>query len=196
MIEPVSTSRAPDDDIVELLQAMAAPDGNGLEAVDRLLLQWPDDARIHFLRGSLMAGGGNPYEAHRSLSHAVLIDPSFDIARFQLGFFELTSGEADSALETWRPLEALPSDHYLSHFVAGLRALIADHFAECIACLERGTLANQDNAPLNHDMALIIQKCSEILRVDPLPHGSEQVVDQDLSATSLLLNRFQTDKSS
>lgn len=192
MNEPVSVLRAPDDDIVELLQAMALTEGGGIEAVDRLLQKWPDDARIHFLKGSLLAGDGNPIEAHRSLSRAIQLDPSFDIARFQLGFFELTSGEADAALATWKPLESLPAVHYLSHFIAGLRALISDRFAECIACLEQGISANQDNAPLNSDMALIIEKCAEILRSDPGGQGQGQSADHDLSATSLLLNRFPT----
>ena len=51
---------------------------------------------------------------------AVALAPDFLIARYQLGFFELTSGEVDNALATWGPLLRLPEDNYLRQFVEGM----------------------------------------------------------------------------
>ena len=94
------------------------------------------------------------------------------LARFQLGFFELTSGEAVRALATWEPLDTLPEGHYLGHFVTGLRHLIADRFADAIAALEAGIAVNDENAPLNRDMQLIIDECAGLTGKEDARHSS------------------------
>ena len=110
-----------------------------------------------------MAGEGDLLNAHRFLSRAVELAPDFHIARFQLGFFQLTSGESNSALKTWAPLDALPDDHYLKLFSAGLRNLTRDEFAECVELLYFGIKNNIENLPLNNDMKLIIERCQPFL---------------------------------
>lgn len=186
-----TSGTASDAEMSALIQQMASGTGDDVAAIDALLTGHPGDPRLHFLRGSVLAGSGRALEAHRSLTKAVEIAPDFAIARFQLGFFELTSGEAGIALETWGPLDLLPDGHYLRHFVDGLRALIADRFADCIAALNAGIAVNSDNLPLNNDMQLIIAQCVEAMRgtgatADPGAGDGEEA----LSATSLLLGRF------
>lgn len=177
--------RAPDEDMANLLQMLANSDEGDHSDIDTMLMKFPDDARLHFLKGSTLAGNGRALEAHRSLSRAVEIAPDFAIARFQLGFFELTSGEAGIALETWAPLDTLDGRHYLRYFVEGLRALIADHFADCITALEAGIAVNQENIPLNNDMKLIIDQCSDLVK------GAEGDPGEGaMSATALLLHQF------
>ena len=167
---------------------LAAADGDsskGVAAVDVALADYPYDPRLHFLKGSLLIGLKRFVEAHDALSRAVEIAPDFALARFQLGFFELTSGEAEAAVQTWRPLHGLAPEHWMLSFVIGLEHLIADRFAECIAALRAGIAANNENLPLNHDMQLIIAKCEELIAENAADAGGEG--QADVSATSLLL---------
>jgi tetratricopeptide (TPR) repeat protein len=173
-----------EEELAQLLAAMQANAPDELALAERLIDAYPDDARLHFLRGSLLAGSGRPIEAHASLSRAVALAPDFALARFQLGFFELTSGEAARALATWEPLDSLAPDHYLAHFVRGLRHLIRDEFADAIAALQAGIAVNEENLPLNRDMQLIIGECSG------LTAGKPAAAAEEASATSFLLDQF------
>lgn len=173
-----------DEEIQHLLAAMQSDSPDELGLAERLIEAYPDDARLHFLRGSLLAGMGRPIEAHASLSRAVALAPDFALARFQLGFFELTSGEAQRALVTWEPLGGLAEDHYLTVFVRGLRHLIRDEFADAIENLRRGISLNEENTPLNRDMQLIIDECGE------LAGKTAEAQAGEASATSFLLDQF------
>lgn len=171
-----------DDDIRQLLAVAEASLTDALSLAERLIAAHPDDARLHFFRGSMLAGSARPIEAHASLSRAVALAPDFALARFQLGFFELTSGEPARAQATWEPLSTLPEDHYLRQFVIGLTHLIHDRFAEAIGSLERGMATNGETPPLNHDMRLIIDQCR------PLLSGGGEV--EEASPTSFLLGQL------
>ena len=175
-----------DEDLAQLLAATQAGSGDELAFAERMIDAYPEDARLHFLRGSLLAGSGRPIEAHAALSQAVALAPGFALARFQLGFFELTSGEAARALATWAPLGALPPDHPLARFVEGLTHLIHDRFADAIAALEQGIAANAENPPLNRDMQLIIDRCAGLAKADE-PPGCRAA--DESSATSFLLGQ-------
>lgn len=175
-----------DEEMGQLIAAAEAGTGDELAFSERLIDAYPDDARLHFLRGSFLAGGGRPIEAHASLSRAVALAPDFHLARFQLGFFELTSAEPARALATWEPLGALPEDHCLALFVTGLTHLIHDRFADTIRALEAGIAANTDNPPLNRDMALIIEQCGGLS--DARTAADAPV--EEASATSFLLGQL------
>lgn len=176
-----------DEALQQLIGALGSDDTNDLALVEHVLASYPDDARLHLLRGSVLAGKGRPIEAHAALSRAVELAPEFALARFQLGFFELTSGEAARALATWEPLDALPADHYLVHFATGLRHLIRDDFAESIAALRAGIDVNHENAPLNKDMQLVIDRCADLV---PATEGDMVTRSEEASATSFLLDQF------
>lgn len=177
------TGNCPDTDIATMMAALAEGSPDAFGQLEALIADYPADARLYFLRGSLLIGAGRAIEAHASLSEAVRLAPDYALARFQLGFFELTSGEAARALRSWEPLgEQLPHDHYLLHFVAGLRHLIADRFEQAIAELEQGIAINDENLPLNGDMNLIIAECRK-----QLAPGEES---GEASATSMLLGQF------
>lgn len=168
-----------DATMAETLRIVGADSAAGLARIDDLLTAYPDDARLHFLRASLLVGS-RPIEAHAAFSRAVAIAPDFAIARFQLGFFELTSGEGARAIATWAPLLALPDDHYLRRFVVGLTHLIHDRFAEAVAALRDGIAANTETPPLNGDMQLLIAQCEAQL--------DGPTVTGETSATSFLLD--------
>lgn len=175
-----------DTQMEALVTAVQADDGDEIAQVDRLLGRFPEDPRLHFLRGSMLAGIGRPIEALASLKRAVEIAPDFAIARFQLGFFQLTSGEAGDALSSWGPLAMLPDGHYLRFFVGGLTHLIRDEFDDSIARLEQGIVANDENAALNRDMALIVAKVREL----QAGQATAEPVETRASATSFLLDQF------
>lgn len=168
----------------EILEVAAADTMAGVAAIDTALDSWPDDARLHFLKGSMLIGEKRFIAAHSALTRAVALAPEFHLARFQLGFFELTSGEAETARATWLPLHSLPDDNCLKVFVDGLEHLIADRFEACIAELRRGIALNRENGPLNGDMQLIISQCEEILGGNK--PGSDEG-EEAVSATSFLL---------
>jgi len=142
-----------------LLRVVSDDAAAGLAQVDALLADHPDDARLHFLRASLLVGA-RPIEAHSAFQRAVALAPDFALARFQLGFFELTSGEGARAIATWAPLLALPDDHYLRRFVIGLTHLVHDRFAEAVAALREGIALNTETPPLNGDMQRLIAECA------------------------------------
>jgi hypothetical protein len=168
-----------------LVQDMQSGAPQEVTRVDALLAQFPQDARLHFLRGSMLVGDGRLIEGHDALSRAVALAPDFAIARFQLGFFQLTSGEAENALETWGRLDRLPDGHYLREFVDGLRCLIRDDFLGAMVHLRAGIALNHENAPQNGDMQLIIDQCQTLLAKSEGGQGDEAV-----SETSLILQRF------
>jgi tetratricopeptide (TPR) repeat protein len=170
-----------DAELQEATALLAAGGGDDIATIDRLLAAYPQDPRLHFLRGSLLAGIGRPIEALSALRKAVELAPDFTIARFQLGFFQLTSGEAVDALSTWGPLALLPQGHYLRSFVGGLTYLIRDEFPQAVEQLRLGIAANDENPPLNRDMQLIIDRIGDI---------TAATGEDSNSATSFLLGQF------
>jgi tetratricopeptide (TPR) repeat protein len=175
-----------DAELQELMESMQSDSGDELEHTDRLIASHPDDPRLHFLRGSVLASIGRPIEALPALRRAVELAPDFTIARFQLGFFQLTSGEAANALSTWGPLAMLPEQNYLRMFVAGLTHLIRDEFSEAIAQLRAGIAANDENPPLNRDMQLIVDQTGALAA----GNRGEESEGEAASATSFLLDQL------
>ncbi|MBX9813387.1 MAG: hypothetical protein K2X76_01655 [Sphingomonas sp.] len=178
-----------DEELAKLIATVQNDPANQLAYVDQAAALYPEDARVHFLRASLLAGSQRPIEAHAAFTRAVALAPDFALARFQLGFFELTSGEAARALASWQPLDAqLPEAHHLRQFVRGLRHLIADEFAACVTALEAGIAANDDNPPLNRDMGLIIEQCRQLIGRQEA--AAAPAAEEEASATSFLLGQL------
>ena len=177
---------ATDAEISSLVAAIERTDSDDDAAVNELLRRYPQDPRLHFMLGSILAGKGRAIEAHRAMSQAVELAPGFALARYQLGFFELTSGEPERALSTWGPLLAAPRDNYLRVFVEGMTHLIRDEFAEAIERFQAGIALNRENPPMNNDIQLLIGECRKLQDRTSGLSGD----DEDVSATALLLGRF------
>jgi tetratricopeptide (TPR) repeat protein len=179
------TNLCADEELETLMHSMQSNEAEELERADALLAAYPEDPRLHFLRGSILASIGRSIEALPALKRAVELAPDFAIARFQLGFFQLTSGEPGNALATWGPLALLPNGHYLRSFVAGLTHLIRDEFAASIDQLRQGMEANDENPPLNRDMQLIADQVGALLLA-----GQADPSGDTASAASFLLGQF------
>lgn len=175
---------ASETDIAELVAILQGGQGEDVVAIDRLLVAFPDDPRLHFMRGSVLAGQKEPIAAYAAMSRAVELAPDYAIARYQLGFFELTSGEAERALSTWGPLLMRERDDYLRVFVEGMTFMIRDEFDRATERFEKGLALNRENEPLNADIRLLMGE------VRKLAEGARSAGDQELSATSLLLGRI------
>ncbi|WP_298303591.1 hypothetical protein [uncultured Erythrobacter sp.] len=176
---------APDSEMEKLVAALSASDGDDIGSIDILLSEYPNDPRLHFMRGSILAGQADHIKAHESLSRAVEIAPEYAIARYQLGFFELTSGEADRALATWGPILRAPKDNYLRVFVEGMVHVIRDEFSEAIAKFENGISLNQENLPMNGDIELLMRELKA--KMDAGAGGNnalDKKSNDDASATS------------
>lgn len=157
----------------ELLLLTSAAGGNGARAMhdlDGALTRYPNDARLHFLRGSLLAGRQDFDAAKIAMRQAVDLAPDYAVARFQLGFLLFTSGDIYAAQETWGPLHSLPPGHYLRLFVDGLCHLIRDEFKEAVQALRDGIAKNRENPPMNRDMQMIVDEIgrkSDVASRDP-----------------------------
>jgi tetratricopeptide (TPR) repeat protein len=177
------TRICPDEALAEVAQVIAADDAEGLRQVDLLLRDYDLDARLHFLRGSLLAALKRYPEAILAIGRAVAIAPDFALARFQLGLLQLSSGDASSAVATWSPLHNLSSEEPLRLFAQGLEYLAQDRFADTVSALTEGISRNGENPALNADMQLVIRDALQAMdNAGPL--------DQPISETHLLLRRY------
>lgn len=148
----------PDESFAALLEAIQSDEQSGLFELQQLMTVHKDDARLHFLSGSLLASQGDFKAARAAMRLAVDLAPGFEIARFQLGFLHLTSGEDILAQEAWGPLHSLPENHFLQLFVRGLSLMTREDLAGAARLLEEGIRQNSENEPLNRDMNLILEE--------------------------------------
>lgn len=180
-----------DSEISELVSDIQNDDRNDLQRIDTLLARYPEDPRLHFMRASVLAGKQRSIEAHAAFSKTIELAPDFALARYQLGFFELTSGEADRALSTWGPLMKLPADNYLRNFVEGMTHLIRDEFDDAIVKMHAGIKLNQENIPMNHDIELLIAECERARKAG----GPTEDGEEAQSATSFILGQLSSDST-
>ena len=173
----------PDDLLQPVLGQMQRNDEGALAGLDELVERYGRDARLHFLRGSLLAGLERYPEARIAMEKAVGIAPGFDLARFQLGFLELTSGDVTAAQSTWIPLLNLPPEDPVKLFVLGLNKMIIDEFDSAITLLEEGISRNTVLPPLNQNIALIVAE----IRAKQVTQDPAQEVE---SGANFLLKQY------
>ena len=118
-------------------------------------------AQLQFLRGSLLAGGKKYETAKLALYEALRIAPDYELARFQLGFLNITSGETAEAKDVWVGLSTLVDGHPLRLFARGLTALANDDFEVAKSCLAQGISCNLEVPFLNRDMQVILEQITK-----------------------------------
>jgi tetratricopeptide (TPR) repeat protein len=155
-------------------RALAASAANDADAALRLFGEAsnaePTSGLPHFLRASELAQLGRMEEAETAFANAVILAPELHIARYQLGLLQFTSARAAVALVTWQPLLDLPDSDPLHSFVQGFAALAADDFNDARHWFKRGITDNVSNAPLNHDVQLVLAELDKLLDVAPAQH--------------------------
>lgn len=180
----------------DLLQAgLAASQANDAERALELFAQAsaasPASGIPHFLAGSEYAALGQYEKAEAALANAVLLAPAFDIARYQLGLLQFSSGRAAVALVTWQPLFALDDAQALGHFVRGFAALAQDNFAQAKEHFQAGLERNTGNPALSADIRKVMQGIEDALSKNgpevPTPH---EPAEQDPSAAHVLLSNY------
>lgn len=181
-------TECPADRLSALVQTIQTDLTGGMCELGYLLADYPADARLHFLKGSLLAGSRRYGEARDAMLRAVEIAPGYAVARFQLGFLQLTSGDPAAAEATWAPLADLPQGHYLRLFSIGLGHFMRDDFAQAIALLKEGIARNTEILPINHDMALLLQESQKIL-------DGGTPAEAPATATQILLQQFGGDRT-
>jgi tetratricopeptide (TPR) repeat protein len=172
----------PDDRLAEAVELVGSDDSAGLARVAALLGDHPDDPRLHFLYGSLLAGNGRFEEARMAMGRSVEIAPDYAIARFQLGLLELSSGDAAAACATLDPLAEDEAEAALPLFARGLQSLARDDLGVARALLRRGIAVNREHPLVSRDMELIIARIDETGAA-----GGE--AEQDVSAADFLLRQ-------
>lgn len=177
----------PDQALAAVVQLLQNDDEAGLAEIGRLLSRHSEDARLHFLQGSVLAGLQRYAEGRLAMARAVSIAPDYDLARFQLGFLELTSGLAADAAATWEPFSALPENSGFRLLAAGLNCLARDDFAECDRLVRMGMTANSEHPLINGDMQLILDEIAG--QVAP-PQQDRDDGAGPASATHQLLQQF------
>jgi tetratricopeptide (TPR) repeat protein len=147
----------------ELLRmALAASARNDSESsiglLERVIAQDDRLAEAHYLLGAEYAGRGLYDQAIQRMRAALERKPELAAARFQLGLLQLTMARVEDATSTWGFLDLLPANHPLLLFKTGLLHLVRDEFESAAAALRAGMARNTENAPLNRDMQLVLER--------------------------------------
>ncbi len=145
---------------------MSTPD---LQQIKSAVASDPGNAELRYLLGAELAQQRDYDGAVVEMNTALAIDPNLHFARLQLGLLYLTMARPAESVAIWAPLEQLDDGAALKSFKRGLEALIRDEFAACIEHLQRGIQLNTQNAPLNRDMNLVIDRVRESTAGAPEP---------------------------
>lgn len=153
----------PAAELSAIVEAARISDELALQRLDVVLPSYAHDARLHFLRGSLLASRRSYAEAREAMGTAVALAPEYGVARFQLGLLRLTSGDADGARAALLPLTT-PGEGYLRRFASALILLIEDRLPESVSMLDAGVEENLTLLPMNADMRLLRDEIARHLR--------------------------------
>jgi tetratricopeptide (TPR) repeat protein len=160
-----------------------------LKQIKAAVDQDPRNAELRYLLGAELAQQKEYDAAVTEMSTALELDPNLHFARFQLGLLYLTMARPDNSLAIWAPLEELEESAALKYFKRGLEALIRDDFEGCVALLRQGIQLNTQNAPLNRDMTLVIDRVGTVVEPTPMPQAAP-VPAQEKSAASPVRTDF------
>jgi len=175
--------------IQRAIDASAAGDTQAaMRFLQEAIADLPGVALPHFLLGAEFAQAGQIEDAEAAYSRAVLLAPAFEIARFQLGLLQFTSGRSAVALLTWQPLSMLPDANPLQRFALAFAELAQDRFAEALAYFREGIDANHENQPLNVDMHKVVEKILTLQQVAERPGTEADPREAERDAHVLLSN--------
>lgn len=188
MTDTAANTACPPDILADVVEAVRADDERGLSRLDELIGDYPLDAQLQFLRGSVLAGVKRYDEAREAMARAVEIAPLYTVARFQLGLLELSSGDGPAADATLEPLEQLGGANALAIFARGLRLLMRDEMEPALLALREGISRNTENPAINRDMGLIVADLEA--KLGAAATAPSAGVDEPTTSTHMLLQQL------
>ncbi len=160
--------------------AMKASDEGNREKTISLLKQsvaTEPTANALYILGAEYAELGMHERAIDFISRALVIDPSLETARFQLGLLYMASGLVQDSRRVFEPLLQLDNDIYLHQFALGMTQLLDENVEGAIQCLNVGIELNSENEALNRDMRNVIVEIRSI--------SHDDLLDDDMYAESM-----------
>lgn len=136
----------------------------------------------HFFRGSELVARGDIAAAEAAFANAVLLAPTFPMARFRLGFVLFSSGRAVTAHVIWRSLLELPETDPLPHVVKGFAAAGWNRFEEALAHFHHGLARSTSTPALSSDIHKAIRS------IKAQGHGAASTVAGVPEGYALLAN--------
>ncbi|WP_395686425.1 hypothetical protein [Caenimonas koreensis] len=155
----------PDESLAYLTRAVrASRAGNESEAMslfEQACATGPGHPLPSFLYGSELASLGRIEQAESAFANAVLCDPGFNTARYQLGLLQFSSGRAAAALVSWQPLLVLADTNPMLHFVYGFAALARNEYSAARTHFHEGLALPNNNGPMIDDIRLVLARMDE-----------------------------------
>lgn len=143
-----------------LADALAASAQGRYKITIQLLEEAAQDASISgwamFLMGAEYAALGQIDQAENAFIKAVLLMPSLEIARYQLGLLQFLSGRIAAAFLTWQPLLESAQSSFLQLWIQGFAALAEDDLITARGLFKAGIRFNEDNVPMSDDIQQIL----------------------------------------
>jgi len=155
-------------------------------------------AWAHFLMGSEFAALGRMEEAEAGFSSAVLLAPRLEVARYQLGLLQFSSGRVPAALLTWQPLAEGAPDTAFCQWINGFSALARDEFDVARNYFQAGLQLNTDIPPMSADIQRVIAEIDKLLAsATAMPIGDSDLPSEatEAGAEHVLLSNYHTQGS-
>lgn len=128
-----------------------------LEYLHHVLNKTPQNATAIFLQSAIYAEIGLTARAITGLRSCIQIDPSLDIAYYQLGLLYLQTLDNSNSISMWKFLAESGKDAALKSFAQGMLLLEAKR-DEAIILLRQGVELVANNLALKQSMDAIVSK--------------------------------------
>jgi tetratricopeptide (TPR) repeat protein len=132
----------------------------------RVIERDPKSASARLLLGAEHAELGLFDRAMEEFQHALALDASLAVARFQLGLIHYVQNDRDRAAAVWSALPGLPGAEALNAFACALQHAAAGQLDSALSELDAG-LAAQPSAALAKDMLKIKLQLEEQAKHNP-----------------------------
>lgn len=151
-----------------LLASQQRQSERALDLFSQAQTEDPTSGLPSFLMGSELAACGRLEQAEAALAAAVLLAPAFLLARYQLGLLQFSADRPAAALVTWQPLQDLPDQEPLGHFVRGFSLLARQSYAQALEHFQAGLDRCGAHEPVADDIRQVI----DAVRNMPAPADS------------------------
>ncbi len=148
------------------LDAVAANKTQGAAEIRELLRFYPEDPRLHYAAGAVLAAELNFEEAMAAMTRALELAPHFSHARFQLGLLAIRAGDCARAGSILAPLLDLSLDQPLRHLAEGLAHLLACRLDEAVECLRFGMIVNWSKAGPDREIQSLLEQIEAMRRAE------------------------------